>query len=71
MSVVGGLKTRFVCIVSRNGPRLVDYNHKLMCIPPTHTSPFSGLKVRKNLSVPTSQITRLCVCVCVGGGGGL
>ena len=42
-----------------------------MYIPPTHTSPFSGLKIRKNYKrVPTSQITRLCVCVCWGGGEG-
>ena len=40
MSGVGGLKSRFVSIVSEIVPGFVDYNHKLMCIPPTHSSPF-------------------------------
>ena len=42
------IKNTFCVYCVRNGPRLVDYNHKLVCIPPTHTSPFSGLKIRKN-----------------------
>ena len=38
------IKNTFCVYCVRNGPRLVDYNHKLVCIPPKHTSPFSGLK---------------------------
>ena len=65
--MVGGFKSDTFCVYCvRNGPRLVDYNHKLMCIPPTHSSPFSLLKIEKSNAYPTLNTYKtVCVCVCV------